>query len=83
EPVTIGGPIPNYSCYVADPETLTLKPVGAEGELLIGGPGVAKGYLKRAALTAEKFIANPYASDGDDPVLYRSGDAVVVDPDGL
>ena len=34
---------------------------GVEGELLIGGPGVAKGYLNRDALTAEKFIANPFA----------------------
>jgi len=81
EPVTIGKPIPNYTCYVVDDDLRLLGP-GAEGELLIGGPGVATGYLKREALTREKFIANPFIADGLDPVLYRSGDAVVMDADG-
>ena len=81
EPVTIGGPIPNYTCYVVD-EQLKLLDRGQEGELLIGGPGVARGYLKRDALTAEKFIANPFRQGGVDPVLYRSGDAVALDPEG-
>ena len=79
--VTIGKPIPNYTCYVVD-DALNLLDPGVEGELLIGGPGVAKGYLKRDELTAEKFIANPFSSDGADPVLYRSGDAVAIDPNG-
>ena len=82
KPVTIGKPIPNYSAYVADVDTLKLMPQGSQGELLIGGAGVAIGYLKRDALTAEKFIHNPYESDGSDPVLYRSGDAVSIDEDG-
>jgi non-ribosomal peptide synthetase-like protein len=81
EPVTIGRPIPNYSAYVVD-ESLNLLPPGVQGELLIGGPGVARGYLKRPELTAEKFIANPFPSNGRDPVLYRSGDAVSVDEAG-
>lgn len=81
EPVTIGGPIPNYTCYVVG-EALDLLPPGQQGELLIGGPGVAKGYLKRAELTADKFIANPFPSDGRDPILYRSGDAVSLDHNG-
>jgi non-ribosomal peptide synthetase-like protein len=81
EKVTIGRPIPNYSCYVVG-ENLELLPHGAEGELLIGGPGVARGYLKRDALTAEKFIANPFCVDGSDPILYRSGDAVALDESG-
>ena len=81
EPVTIGGPIPNYSVYVAS-EELALLGRGEQGELLIGGPGVARGYLQRPELTAEKFIANPFASDGADPVLYRSGDAVSLDAAG-
>jgi non-ribosomal peptide synthetase-like protein len=76
--VTIGTPIANYSCYVVD-EALNLVPPGQQGELLIGGPGIAAGYLGRPELTAEKFIANPFSSDGADPVLYRSGDAVSVD----
>src|SRR5947209_6612066 len=81
EPVTIGKPIPNYTCYVVD-ESVRLLEAGAEGELLIGGPGVAQGYLKREELTRDKFIGNPFDSDGSDPILYRSGDAVVLDGNG-
>src|SRR5208337_4482940 len=49
-----------------------------------GGPGVAAGYLRRPEFTAEKFIANPFvnqdfAGPTDDPILYRSGDAVEID----
>ena len=81
-PVTIGGPIPNYTCYVVG-EGPTILPRGEEGELLIGGPGVAQGYLKRPELTAEKFIANPFGDlAAGDPVLYRSGDAAIVDENG-
>ena len=53
--------------------------------MLIGGPGVARGYLRRPELTAEKFIANPFAAgEGEirDPILYRSGDAVALDGNG-
>ena len=60
----------------------TCSTAGIEGELLIGGPGVARGYLKRDELTAEKFIANPFCVGRRDPILYRSGDAVVIDEDG-
>jgi non-ribosomal peptide synthetase-like protein len=81
EPVTIGKPIPNYTCYVVN-EELELVGPGVEGELLIGGPGVARGYLKRDELTLEKFIANPFSQENGDPVLYRSGDAVVLDHNG-
>ncbi|MFC6050873.1 AMP-binding protein, partial [Methylobacterium hispanicum] len=81
EPVTIGGPIANYTVYVAD-EALNLLGPGEQGELLIGGPGVAAGYLKRPELTAEKFVPNPFGGDGIDPVLYRSGDAVSLDAAG-
>ncbi|MEP9380619.1 Pls/PosA family non-ribosomal peptide synthetase [Aquabacter sp. CN5-332] len=79
-PVTIGVPIPNYTCYVVD-EQMQLVGPGVEGELLIGGPGVARGYLKRPELTAEKFIANPFGAAAGDPVLYRSGDAVSLTED--
>jgi len=81
EPVTIGTPISNYSCYVVD-DGLGLLGVGEEGELLIGGPGVAQGYLGRPGLSSEKFIANPFAATGSDPILYRSGDAVAIDQHG-
>ncbi len=81
QPVTIGRPIPNHTAYIVD-DALTPVPPGTQGELLIGGPGVAQGYLNRPELTAEKFIANPFATDGNDPRLYRSGDAVSLDADG-
>lgn len=79
ETVTIGRPIPNYSAYVVSEELKLVGP-GEQGELLIGGPGVASGYHGRPELTAEKFIANPFG--GDDPILYRSGDAVSLDAAG-
>ncbi|MDE2434799.1 MAG: amino acid adenylation domain-containing protein [Sphingomonadales bacterium] len=81
EPVTIGRPLPNMSVYVVD-DALNLLDRGATGELLIGGPGVAQGYVNRPDLTAEKFIFNPFAHDDGDPVLYRSGDAVEMTADG-
>jgi len=81
QPVTIGQPIPNATCYVVDDNLHAVSP-GTEGELLIGGPGVAPGYLGRDDLTAQKFIANPFTGSGTDPVLYRTGDAVVVDDMG-
>lgn len=80
QPVTIGRPIPNYTAYIVD-EEMKLTGVGQQGELLIGGPGVAKGYHLRPELTAEKFIANPFGGS-DDPILYRSGDAVSLDENG-
>ena len=81
QPVTIGRPIPNYSAYVVN-EALDLVAEGEEGELLLGGPGIARGYLKRPELTAQKFIPNPFPLSSLDPVLYRTGDAVSVDADG-
>jgi non-ribosomal peptide synthetase-like protein len=70
-PVTIGRPIPNYTCYVAG-ENLELLMPGMEGELLIGGPGVAKGYLRRDRLTREKFIANPFPGDSSELNSFAS-----------
>ncbi len=81
EMVTIGGPIANYTVYVLD-EALRPVPRGQQGELVIGGPGVAKGYLGRPDLTAEKFVGNPFGGADGDPILYRSGDAVSLDPAG-
>ena len=81
DPVTIGTPIPNYTAYIVDEQ---LKPVaaGLQGELLIGGPGIAAGYLGRPELTAEKFIPNPFSNSAPDKILYRSGDAVALDDHG-
>ncbi|MDQ0469099.1 Pls/PosA family non-ribosomal peptide synthetase [Labrys wisconsinensis] len=80
EAVSIGRPIANATAYVVDED---LRLVGPEevGELLIGGPGVAPGYLNLPDLTARKFVANPFW-DGPDPVLYRTGDAVSLGADG-
>jgi len=82
EPVTIGRPIPNYTAYVLDE---ALRPVtrGTIGELVVGGPGVARGYINLPEMTAAKFVANPFSdADGSDPVLYRTGDAVSLDAEG-
>jgi non-ribosomal peptide synthetase-like protein len=81
QPVTIGRPIPNYTAYVVGDGNRICAP-GVQGELWIGGPGVAQGYLKRPDLTADKFVTNPFENDGRDPILYRSGDAVSLDPEG-
>jgi non-ribosomal peptide synthetase-like protein len=83
EPVTIGTPIANTLAVVVD-EAMRPCAVGEAGELLIGGPGVTGGYLNRPELTADRFIANPFAdaTAGDPPVLYRTGDAVSLDPQG-
>jgi non-ribosomal peptide synthetase-like protein len=80
ETVTIGRPIANYTAYIVDEQMQLCRPA-EQGELLIGGPGVARGYHGRPELTAEKFVANPFGGI-DDPVLYRSGDAVSLDGDG-
>ena len=69
---TIGRPIANTSVYILD-ENLREVPPGAEGELCIGGVGVARGYLNRRELTSEKFIADTF-SLGPGARLYRTGD---------
>ncbi|ALT78826.1 Pls/PosA family non-ribosomal peptide synthetase [Paucibacter sp. KCTC 42545] len=85
-PVTIGQPLPNYQLMViaADVENgLRLQPQGETGELCISGPGVAAGYLGRPELTAEKFLANPWAgADQQDTRLYRTGDLARIDAQG-
>ncbi len=67
----IGQPIAFTQAYITD-DYLNLLPIGVVGELLIGGPVVAKGYIEREDLTNEKFIQTPY-SEGR---LYKSGDLV-------
>jgi len=79
-PPPIGHPIDNTRVYILDAH---LRPVsaGAPGELCIGGAGVARGYLNRPALTAEKFIPDPFA-DSPDARLYKTGDRARYLPDG-
>jgi natural product biosynthesis luciferase-like monooxygenase protein len=72
ELITIGKPIANTSVFVVD-KRLKRLPVGVPGELLIGGAGVARGYLDRPELTAERFVDDPSAAGQR---LYRTGDLV-------
>ncbi len=68
--IPIGKPIANSTAYIFNDE-LMLLPVGIEGELYLGGDGLARGYLNNDALTAEKFISNPLNLSER---LYRTGD---------
>lgn len=70
-PVSIGRPIANTSMYVLDAHGM-MAPVGVPGELHIGGVGLARGYWRRDALTAERFIERPI--DGRSVRLYKTGD---------
>ena len=78
--VSIGRPLPDTSVYVLD-RSLQPSPIGVAGELYIGGPCVARGYINRPELTAEKFIRNPFTDDANDR-LYRTGDLVRYRPCG-
>jgi amino acid adenylation domain-containing protein len=78
--VPIGKPIANTQMYVLDQE-LRRVPIGAPGELCIGGAGVARGYLNRPELTAEKFLANPF-DPWSGARIYRTGDLVQYRPNG-
>jgi amino acid adenylation domain-containing protein len=71
ELITIGKPLPNSTHYIVDKD-LNLVPFGIPGELVIGGTGVAMGYLNRADLTMEKFLEDHFAGDGTK--MYRTGD---------
>ena len=74
---SIGRPLPTLTAYIMD-KNMKLLPVGAAGELCVGGDGVSRGYLNRPELTAEKFVENPY-KPGE--MLYRSGDLARLLPD--
>ena len=79
-PTSIGRPIANTRMFVVD-RAGNPVPVGVPGELWIGGDGVARGYLDRPQLTAERFFPSPFAEDPGTR-LYRTGDLVRWLPDG-
>jgi len=79
-PVTIGGPLANTTLHVLD-ENLRPLPEDAEGELYIGGHGVARGYRNRRELTAERFVPDPFSREPS-ARLYRTGDLVKRRGDG-
>jgi amino acid adenylation domain-containing protein len=76
----IGTPIANTRSYVLDRD-FNLVPVGARGELQISGEGVARGYLGKPDMTAERFMPNPFSQNGGER-LYRTGDVVRYLSDG-
>ncbi|MEV4124030.1 amino acid adenylation domain-containing protein [Nocardia sp. NPDC049707] len=77
QPITIGTALPGVGAVVLDSR---LRPVPADviGELYLSGPALAQGYLGRAALTAERFVANPFGAEAGTPGtrMYRTGDLV-------
>ena len=77
--VPIGPAISNSTCYVLD-NLMYLVPVGVPGELYVGGDGLARGFLGRPELTAEKFVPHPFGNPGER--LYRSGDLARFREDG-
>ena len=80
QPLSIGGPIANTELYILD-EGLAQVPIGEPGELHIGGEGLARGYLRRPELTAERFIAHPFDPDPN-ARLYKTGDLARFRADG-
>jgi acyl-coenzyme A synthetase/AMP-(fatty) acid ligase len=81
--IPIGRPIANSTAYVLD-QYLRPVPIGVQGELYLGGDGVALGYLNRPELTAERFPVDPFsASPSGNPRLYKTGDLARWTPEGV
>jgi amino acid adenylation domain-containing protein len=72
EGVPIGRPIANAQMYILDGK-MELVPIGVRGEIYIGGAGLARGYVNRAEVTADRFLPNPFSARCGER-LYRTGD---------
>lgn len=83
--IPVGLPLPNYSVYIVD-RNLDPVPVGVSGEMVIGGPSVAKGYLNNEKLSSSKFLPNYFApvefAARDGRMVYRTGDVGRLRQDG-
>jgi amino acid adenylation domain-containing protein len=80
--VPLGKAMPNYLIYILGKNN-RLRPLGAAGELCIGGHGVGRGYLKREQLTKMKFVKNPFLEDeATNNMMYHTGDLARWLPDG-
>ncbi|BFH14940.1 non-ribosomal peptide synthetase [Paenibacillus melissococcoides] len=78
EHIPIGPPISNSTAYIVDRHD-NLLPIGVPGELVVGGDGVALGYLNQPGVTAEKFLPDPFRPGG---MMYRTGDMACWQEDG-
>lgn len=84
--ISIGRPLPNETAYILNAQQFPV-PIGAIGELYIGGSGVARGYLNQAELSKDKFIPNPFQTKkekliGKNSRIYKTGDLVRMLPNG-
>jgi amino acid adenylation domain-containing protein len=80
EKITIGRPLANHTAYILDHERQRV-PIGAIGELFVGGIGVGAGYLNRPELTADRFLSDPFSGEPE-ARLYRTGDLARMLPNG-
>ncbi|MGI8664445.1 MAG: non-ribosomal peptide synthetase [Jatrophihabitans sp.] len=78
--VPVGQSLPGARCLVLD-DDLAPVPAGCPGELYIGGPGVARGYLNAAAITAKRYLPDPFSAEPDNR-MFRTGDRCLVDQNG-
>ncbi|KAL4745924.1 N-(5-amino-5-carboxypentanoyl)-L-cysteinyl-D-valine synthase [Aspergillus terricola var. indicus] len=83
---SLGRPVRNVKCYILN-HSLKRVPIGATGELHIGGLGISKGYLNRPDLTPQRFIPNPFRTDrekelGANELMYKTGDLARWLPNG-